>query len=135
MSKFEVEILTPRREFFSGMAEAVTFVASDGEMTVLKDRAPMLAALEIGPLKMKVDGAWRVMFISEGFVEVRPDKVLIFTQACENADEIDVVRAEEERERAVEALRQKRSRLELSQTQISLTRAMTRIQISQKYGE
>jgi len=134
MSEFKLEILTPKREFYSGMAEAVTVMLSDGEMTVLKNHAPMLAAIEIGSLKLKIGGEWYVVFTSEGFIEVRPDEVLIFSQACENPNEIDVGRAEEERQRAIEKLRQKQSLLEYHQTQISLTRAMTRLSISKTYG-
>ncbi len=133
--EFKVEILTPRREFFSGNAEAVTVTVSDGEMTVLKNHTPMLAAIEIGQLKLKFDGTWHTAYIDEGFIEVRPDEVLIFVQSCEKPEEIDVARAEEVRAKALEKLRQKQSLLEYHQTQITLTRAMTRLRISQNKGK
>ena len=85
-SNFKLEILTPTREFLSQQVEAITFTALDGEITVLKDHAPMIAVLEIGEMKIKVDGEWKNAFNSEGFVEVRPDEVLIFSQACEWPD-------------------------------------------------
>ena len=77
MNTFKLEVLTPRREFYSGDVEAVTIVLEDGEMTLLKDHEPMLAALEIGEMRIKTADGWKNAFASQGFVEVRPDETLI----------------------------------------------------------
>ena len=58
MNTFKLEVLTPRREFYSGDVEAVTIVLEDGEMTLLKDHEPMLAALEIGEMRIKTADGW-----------------------------------------------------------------------------
>lgn len=97
---FKLEILTPKREFYSGNVEAVTFLLEDGEMTVLAEHEPMLAALKIGEMKIKTDDGWKSAFASDGFVEVRPDETLIFVQACEWPEDIDSAKAEETRQRA-----------------------------------
>ncbi len=129
---FKLEIITPTREFLEITAEAVSATTLDGEITVLAGHAPMVAALGIGELKCKeIGGAWRKAFHSEGFLEVRPDEVLIFAQACEWPEEIDVKRAESARERALEKLRQKQSMYEYHHTSISLARAMTRLKLTQ----
>ena len=129
MSVFMLEILTPKRQFFKGEVEALTCTLPDGELTVLRAHRPMLAALEIGSLKIKSDGEWRNAFSSEGFIEVRPDEVLVFTQDCEWPEEIDAVRAEEARERELEKLRQKQSLIEYHQTHIALNRAMAQLRV------
>ncbi len=124
-----LEVLTPKKQFFKGEVEALTCTLPDGQLTVLKSHRPMLAALEIGVLKIKTGGSWRTAFSSEGFIEVRPDEVLVFTQNCEWPEEIDAARAEEERERELEKLRQKQSLIEYRQTQIALNRAMARLKV------
>ncbi|MBE6569805.1 MAG: ATP synthase F1 subunit epsilon [Ruminococcaceae bacterium] len=129
MAEFKCEVLTPKRQFFSGMVEAVTCTLADGEMTIWKDHAPLLAALEIGELRFKQNGTWQTVYAAEGFIEVRPDEVLIFTQGCERPEDIDEARAEEEREQAMEKLRQKQSLVEYHQTQIALSRAMAMLRI------
>ena len=98
MNTFKLEVLTPRREFYSGDVEAVTIVLEDGEMTLLKDHEPMLAALEIGEMRIKTADGWKNAFASQGFVEVRPDETLIFVQTCEWPEDIDEARAEETRQ-------------------------------------
>ena len=124
-----LEILTPKRLFYKGNAEALTCTLPDGQLTVLKSHRPLLAALEIGSLKIKREGVWRTAFSSEGFIEVRPDEVIVFCQDCEWPEEIDAVRAEEARERELEKLRQKQSLIEYHQTQIALNRAMARLRV------
>lgn len=126
---FKLEVLTPRREFFSGEVEAVTFLLEDGEMTVLSEHEPMLAALRIGELKIKTADGWKSAFASDGFVEVRPDETLIFVQACEWPEDIDSAKAEETRRLAEEAMRQKLSIFEYKESQAALARSMMRLRI------
>jgi len=102
--------------------------------TFLKNHAPILANLAIGTLKIKKDGQWRTAFAAEGLIEVRPDEVLIFAQSCEWPEDIDEARAEEERQQAMEKLRQKQSLIEYHQTQIALSRAMAKLQVKRSYG-
>ena len=98
-------------------------------MTVMKGHEAMLAALEIGELRIKVDGNWKYAAASQGFIEVRPDQTLIFVQSCEWPEDIDAARAEELRQRALEDMRQKQSLIEYKESQAALARAMTRLHI------
>ena len=131
MSKlFKLEILTPERQFLDREVEAVTVVAPDGELTVLADHAPLVAAMDIGSIRIKYDGQWHETFISEGFIEVKSEGVLIFTQASEWPEEIDINRAIAAEKRAAERLRQKQSVTEYKQSKIALSRAMARLRVT-----
>ncbi len=132
---FKLEVITPIRQFLLTDAEAVTVLCPDGELTVLADHAPMAAALSVGALKIKENGVWRTAFQSEGFLVVRPDEVLIFAQTCEWPEEIDLARAEEAMNRALEKLRHKQSIYEHKHTGISLTRALTRLKIGRNQNQ
>ncbi|MDR3278006.1 MAG: ATP synthase F1 subunit epsilon [Oscillospiraceae bacterium] len=128
---FDLKILTPEREFFSGSVEAITVSVYDGSMTVLADHIPLIAPLEISSLRLKMpDGEWREAFNSEGFMEVRREGVLLFVQTCEWPEEIDARRAEEARLRAEELLRQRHSMSEYQQSKIDLARAMERLRVT-----
>ena len=94
---------------------------------------PMVAALKIGEMKLQMeDGEWQSCITSSGFVEVRPDETIIFSQTVEWPDEIDLRRAQEAKERAQERMRQKKSYQEYMQNQISLARAMVRLRVGRK---
>ena len=104
---FKLEVLTPERLFLRHEVQALTFAAPDGQITVLAGHAPMVAAVDVGEMRVKMHDEWRVIATTEGFVEVRPDEVLMFVQAAEWPDEIDIARAKEAKERAEERLRQR----------------------------
>ncbi len=127
---FKLEILTPKRQFFSSDVEALTFTSTDGERTILARHAPMISTLGIGELKIKQDGDWKTAFQSEGFVEVRPDEVLVFSQLCEWDNEIDVVHVQKIKDAIEEEARSQQSIYEQKHTAISLTRAMTRLKVA-----
>ena len=129
---FELSVMTPEREFFSGQVEALSVDGLDGQFSVLAGHAPMVAALEIGTLRIKQDGQWREAVNSEGFMEVLNNRVVVFVQTCEWPEEIDLQRAQEAKRRAEELLRQKQSLLEYGGSKIALARAMARLSASSK---
>ena len=126
---FNLKILTPEREFFSGDVEGVTADAPDGSVMILADHAPFIMPVKIGKIGVKQDDRWDFSVNTEGFLEVRNDGVVIFVQACEHPDEIDARRAEEAKRRAEEHLRQRQSMSEYKQSKVALARAMARLQM------
>jgi len=131
-SVFLLEVMTPERHFFHGEVEAVTVSATDGFLTVLKGHAPLICGLKVGTMQIKRDGEWKTAFHSDGFMEVRPDCVMLFAQACEWPEEIDRKRAQEAKERIERHMREKQSIYEHRHCQISLARAMTRLRVKKE---
>lgn len=130
---FELSIMTPERQFFSGQVEALTITGIDGKMTVLAGHAPMVASLAVGEISIKQDGVWREAVNSEGFMEVLQDSVVVFVQACEWPEDIDMRRAEEAKHRAEERIRQRQSIWENKSSKIALARAMVRLRAGRRY--
>ena len=120
-STFYLEIITPERQFYIGPAEALVFPAVDGEMGVA------VTAVEPGELRYKVDGKWEPAAVGAGFVEIKPDYVILLVGFAEHPEEIDRKRAEAARERAEERLRQKQSIHEYYHSKAALARAMARL--------
>ncbi|MFA5676318.1 MAG: ATP synthase F1 subunit epsilon [Christensenellales bacterium] len=131
-AKYTLEIITPERAFFKGEVTSAIIPTADGYLSVQKMHEPMVAAITVGDIKICVNGEWKLCTTSEGFIEVRPDRSIIFSQAVEWPEEIDLRRAQEARERAEERLRQASSRREYMQNQISLARAMVRLRAGRK---
>lgn len=128
---FSFEILTPECSFFSDEIEAMIFLADDGEWTVLKNHAPMVAVLHPGIVKIKQNGTWREAVNSEGYMEVSPHGTVLFAQTCEWPEDVDRKRAERDKRQAEESLRQSHSQAEFRAGQAMLARAMARLRNSQ----
>jgi F-type H+-transporting ATPase subunit epsilon len=124
--------MTLERKFFSGNVEALTVTLPDGLLTVLAGHRIMSAALSVGVLRYKMDGEWRECAATEGFLEVRHDRVIVFVQACEYPEEIDESRARAALERAKERISAANSLREHEITRIALARAMNRLRITDK---
>lgn len=66
------------------------------------------------------------------FRPVANNRVILLTESAEKPEEIDVRRAEEAKERALEQLRQKQSIQEYYHSSASLARAMARLKTSRQ---
>ena len=125
---FTLEIITPERQFFKGEVESVSFPTTNGRIEIMAHHIPMVAALEVGVLRIRTGEEVREAFSSEGFLEVRPDETLLFVQACEWPEEIDLRRAKEAKRRVEERLARERS----AHDRASLARALARLQLGQR---
>jgi len=87
-----------------------------------------------GELTVRKDGEEMYMVISGGFIEVRPEKVIVLADACERSDEIDLERAAEAKRRAEERLKNLALAPEIDQSraEAALRRSMARLRVAEK---
>lgn len=96
------EITTPERIVFSDEIDEVVLPTPMGEIGILPHHVPLIALIEPGEVRFKKGGETTYMAVSGGFVEVRPDKVVVLADTAERAEEIDEGRSEEARTRALQ---------------------------------
>ena len=77
---FECIVITPDRKVLECDARFVAFPAHDGEMGILHDRAPLLAKLGIGWLRVETETGEQVLYVDRGFIEVVDNQVTILTE-------------------------------------------------------
>ncbi|MGN0598049.1 MAG: ATP synthase F1 subunit epsilon [Ruminiclostridium sp.] len=127
MTPFKLEIITPDRVFFDDNTENVIVRTTVGDKGILAHHEPYVAALNIGKIKVMIDGKYRVAAISGGVIKVGRDKTTILAQSCEWADEIDVERAKHAKEVAEERMAAKTSQRDFDIAEYKLKRALNRI--------
>jgi F-type H+-transporting ATPase subunit epsilon len=104
-NQLRVRLVTPERTLFESEATAVELPSKSGDMEVLYGHAPLLAELGAGDVRIHAGpgleqhspGTTRYN-VSWGFVEVLPDRVTILASDALKPEEIDVPRAEQQRE-------------------------------------
>ena len=110
-------------------ATEVTVPGVMGLFVVLPGHAPLLANLEIGPLKATLaDGTLATFAINGGFARVLDNTVLILTQTVERDADIDLERAAAAKERAEQRLKNPLGNLDVARAEGSLLRALTRLE-------
>jgi F-type H+-transporting ATPase subunit epsilon len=104
-NQLRVRLVTPERTLFDNLAATVELPAKNGYMEVLYGHAPLLAELGAGDVivrgvKSESEGAESVSRynVSWGFAEVLGDRVTILASDALRPEEIDVPRAQQQRE-------------------------------------
>ena len=128
-----VEVVTPTRMVVRDEVEEVIAPGAEGYFGVLGGHLPFMSTLKSGELAYRKNGTWRYLAISWGYAEVLPQTVIILAEAPEKAEEIDVARAQQARDRAVERMaRWGDESIDVLRAQVSLARALTRIEVAEK---
>ncbi|MCR4595978.1 MAG: ATP synthase F1 subunit epsilon [Lachnospiraceae bacterium] len=130
-NKFNLKIITPDREFYTGDVEMVEFNTIEGEVGILKGHIPISMIIAPGVLTITSDGESQNAALHAGFVEVLPDRVTILAEIIEWPSEIDVDRAKEARDRAEARIRDVLEGTDIARAELALRRAMTRIDVTQ----
>ena len=133
MPSLRLDIVTAERVVYSEDVDAVIAPGVEGQLGILPHHAPLMTTLQAGELRVKRGGGEDVLAISGGFLEVRPDRVIILADAAERAEEIDVARAEAAKRRAEQRLADKHARgLDEATYEAALRRAMARLTVAEK---
>src|SRR5450830_2165376 len=99
-----LEIVTPERRTFEGDVDEVIVPGSEGELGILPHHAPLISTLGQGVLRVKRGGQEEAFAIFGGFLQVRPDRVVVLAEMADMASEIDLERTQEARKEAERAL-------------------------------
>ena len=129
---FQLEILTPERQFYAGPCESLILPAVDGQMGVQTGHEPVVTAIEPGELRFLRDGQWQIAAVGSGFAEIMPEYAILLVSFAEKPEEIDRKRAEAARQRAEERMRQKQSVEEYYRSKAALARAMARLKTGRR---
>ncbi len=134
MSNLKLEIVTAERQTFSGEVNAVIAPGIEGQLAILPHHAPLMTLLQPGELIVRKDDGDLYLVVTGGFLEVRPDKVVILADACERCEEIDVARAEEAKKRAEEHLKSRTPGVDHARAEAALRRSLIRLKVAGRVG-
>jgi len=132
MATLRLEIVTAEGTVFADDVNEVVAWGIEGQLGILPHHAPLMTMLQPGDLLIRKDNEEHYLAISGGFLEVRPDKVIILADACERAEEIDIERAEAARRRADEILKTRPPDVDTAAAEAALRRSLARIRTAEK---
>jgi F-type H+-transporting ATPase subunit epsilon len=130
MSSVRLDIVTAERVVYSEDVDMVIAPGIEGQLGILPHHTPLMTTLQSGELRVKKGTDELCLAISGGFLEVRPDKVVVLADAAERVEEIDVARAEEAKRRAQERLSEKQvSGADAARAEAALQRSLARLRV------
>jgi len=84
---FTLKVFTQERQALDASVTSVTVPASDGQLGLLANHAPLMTVLGEGQLKVHtVDKGERLFRLSGGFLEVHDNKATVLTDSLSNED-------------------------------------------------
>lgn len=132
MPSLKLDIVTAEKIVYSQDVDTVIVPGADGELGILPHHAPLMTTLQAGELLVRKGSDEESLAISGGFIEVRPDRVIVLADSAERADEIDRERAEQAKQRAEQRLKQKGDGVDMDRCEAALGRAMARLAVADK---
>ena len=123
-----LKIITQERVVFDENVDEVYTKTTDGEIGILKNHVPIMAALDIGVTKtVKNNNEIKLFTTMGGILQFKNDEALIVTTTAECGDEIDVTRAKEALKRAQARLADKDAEVDAKRAEAAIARAMARL--------
>jgi F-type H+-transporting ATPase subunit epsilon len=132
MATTRLDIVTAERVVFSEDVDVVVAPGVEGQLGILPHHAPLMTMLMPGELLVRKGGGEFSMAISGGFIEVRPDRIIVLADAAERAEEIDIARAEEAKRRAEELLKTRPPELDEARAEAALRRSLARLRVVER---
>lgn len=131
MSTIRLEITTAERQVYAEDVSAIIAPGVEGVLGILPHHAPLMTMLLPGELIIKKDNEENYLCVTGGFLEVRPDKVIILADASEHCEEIDIERAEAAKRRAEERLKSQAPNIDHAKAEAALRRSIARLKVAQ----
>ncbi len=126
-----LRVLAPDQSVFDGTAEEVILPSTTGLLGILPGHISMVTALDIGVLRVLIDGNWNSIALMGGFAELEDNEVTVLVNGAELGNTIDASIAEAELEKAKTEFVQVQNQVnstEKVKAQQNLNRARARLQ-------
>jgi F-type H+-transporting ATPase subunit epsilon len=125
-----VNIIAPDRNVWDSNAEEVILPSSTGQLGNLKGHAPLLTALDIGVMRVRVDKDWIPVVLMGGFAEVENDELTILVNGAEEGSKIDKDEAQKNLELMTARFNEAETSKEKIEATQNLRKARARVQAS-----
>ena len=127
MSKFLLEIITPKGVYLKDEVNELYLETSNGYMGIMAKCAPLITGVKIAPGFILKDNKKEYYAFFGGVLHIDKSGVRLIVNNVERADTIDKTRAKNSLERAQERLNKKSDVVDQKRAELALKRALARI--------
>ncbi|MBR2069392.1 MAG: ATP synthase F1 subunit epsilon [Candidatus Gastranaerophilales bacterium] len=133
MGDIHLKVITHEKVVYEDDIDELYVKSKDGQLGILKDHLPVICSLDIGVTKAVKNGDSQCITTIGGILQFSNNQATILTDNAELDCDIDVARAIQAKERAMQRLRAKGDNLDLARAQIALAKAIARISAHDKH--
>jgi len=125
----KLSLVTPEKQVVNEEVEQVNVPGSEGDLGILYDHAPLITNLRPGALSYEKGDVTTELIVSQGYLEVTDNRVIVLTETAEFIHEVDRDRAKKAKTKAEAILlKNELSEEEFKEVQDDLFRAIARLE-------
>ena len=127
----KIRVIAPDRTVWNADAEEVILPSSTGQLGILTGHIPLLTALDIGVMRVRVEKDWIPIVLLGGFAEVENNVITILVNGAEEGSEINVEKAQVNLQEAISMLAEAETSKEKIEATQNIRKARARVQAAQ----
>ena len=90
MATIKLDVVTAEKVVYSDDVDIVIAPGIEGQLGILPQHSPLMTMLQPGELIARKGSEEFSLVVSGGFLEVRPDRVIVLADSAERTEEIDI---------------------------------------------
>lgn len=122
-----LRVMTPNQVVWDSEAQEVILYTISGQIGVLTNHAPLLTALDIGILKIRIEQRWSILALMGGFAVVDDNRVTILVNEADKAADLDPQQVKESYLAAQAELVRAEGRRQTIEANLAFRRAKARL--------
>lgn len=128
----QLTVVTPEKQLLSEEVDEIIVPTTNGELTILPGHAALLAQLVPGELSIKKGNKTDHLVVVGGFLEVGKNTVSILADYAVHGKDISEVQAQQARDRAEKAMREKKSDVDFATAEAEFRRAILELKVAKR---
>ena len=124
----KIRVIAPDKTVWNAEAEEVILPSSTGQLGILNGHIPLLTALDIGVMRVRIEKDWLPIVLLGGFAEVDNNHITILVNGAEEASEIDAEKAKINLEKSILLLSEAETSKEKIEATQQIRKARARVQ-------
>lgn len=120
--------MAPNRIVWNSEIQEIILSTNSGQIGILPNHAPLLTALDIGIVKIRLKEQWSTMALMGGFAMIENNQMTILVNEAEKATEIDLQEAQETFRKAKTNLAQAGGKKQIIEANLAFKRAKARLE-------
>ena len=124
----QIRVIAPDQIVWDANAEEIILPSSTGQLGILTGHIPLLTALDVGVMRVKINNEWQPIVLLGGFAEVDNNNITILVNGAETIEEIDTNKVQDNLQKATQILAEAKTNKDKIEATQELRKARARIQ-------
>ncbi len=128
-----ITVVTPEKTILDQEADELIVPTTAGQITVLPHHVPLFTQLAEGEIIIKLHGREEQLVVVGGFLEVNEKSITVLADYAVHGKDISAAKAEEAKQRAEKAMKEKKSDIDFATAEAEFRRALLELKVANKY--